>query len=177
MKDMFNAKNKQAKEFEVLISTYFANDGLSSKFLERIREREFTKDEDSRSHLCAYFAAYDSKARKVFIGHHKKSGLWLFNGGHIDEGETMEQTLAREIGEEWGLDANDFEINRPAMLSITEIHNPEKQPCNWHFDIWNFLDVDKNTFKPDEKKVLEEFYEFGWKNLKEARELIKDKHT
>ncbi|MCK9378788.1 MAG: NUDIX domain-containing protein [Candidatus Moranbacteria bacterium] len=130
-----------------------------------------------KSHFCAYFAAYDPKAKQVFVGHHKKSGLWLFNGGHIDEGETMSEILVREIGEEWGLDGNDFEIKPPAFLIITEIDNPTKQPCNFHYDLWCFVSVDKNNFNPDKSKLLEEFHEAGWKSLDEARSLIKEKNT
>ena len=89
----------------------------------------------------------------------------------------MAETLTREISEEWGLNANDFEIKPPAFLTLTEINNPTKQPCNWHYDIWSFIAVDKNNFQPVEEKLLEEFHEAGWKNLVEARVLIKEKNT
>jgi 8-oxo-dGTP pyrophosphatase MutT (NUDIX family) len=164
-------------ELKNLLSSQFSADEIASKFLQRIEKGDLTRDENPKSHLCTYFAAYDSKAGQVFIGHHKKSGLWLFNGGHIDKGETMNETLVREIGEEWGLDGNDFEIKPPAFLTITEIDNPTKQPCNFHYDLWCFISVDKNSFSPVESKLLEEFHEAGWKNLEEARSLIKDKNT
>ncbi|OGI32209.1 MAG: hypothetical protein A2271_04115 [Candidatus Moranbacteria bacterium RIFOXYA12_FULL_35_19] len=170
-------KNKQIKELEEILKKKLSNDSLASRFIERIGEGKITRDENPKSHLCTYFTAYDSKAKQVFIGHHKKSGLWLFNGGHIDEGETLKETLIREIGEEWGLDGNDFEIKPPALLTITKIDNPTKQPCNFHYDLWHFLSVEKNIFKPVEAKLLEEFYEAGWKTLEEARNLIKDKNT
>lgn len=169
--------NKQTEELEEILKNNFAGDVLAEKFLQRIEEGKITRDENPKSHICVYFAAYDPKAKQIFIGHHKKTGFWLFNGGHIDEGETMKESLSREIDEEWGLDANDFEINQPALLTITEIDNPTKQPCRIHYDLWNFIAVDKNTFHPVEENLLEEFHEAGWKTLTEARELIKEKNT
>ncbi|MDO9231639.1 MAG: NUDIX hydrolase [bacterium] len=169
--------NKQIEELEKILKNNFEGDALAMKFLERIEEGKITRDENPKSHVCAYFATYDPIAKQVFIGHHKKSGFWLFNGGHIDEGETMRETLIREMKEEWGLDANDFAIKPPALLTITEIDNPTKQPCRIHYDLWNFIAVDKNIFHPVEENLLEEFHEAGWKTLEEARELIKDKNT
>lgn len=174
---MIIEKSRLALEIEGLLKDQFAGNEMASKFLQRIEQGTLTKDENPKSHLCAYFAAYDPNANQVFIGHHKKSGLWLFNGGHIDSGETMNETLIREIGEEWGLDGNDFELNPPAFLTITEIDNPTKQPCNFHYDLWCFISVDKNSFNPVEAKLLEEFHEASWKNLDEARNLIREKNT
>ncbi|MFZ2975787.1 MAG: NUDIX domain-containing protein [Candidatus Moraniibacteriota bacterium] len=169
--------NKQKEELEEILKNNFAGDALAKKFLQRIEEGKITRDENPKSHFCIYFAAYDPTVKKVFIGHHKKSGFWLFNGGHIDEGETMKETLAHEISEEWGLNANDFEIKLPVFLSLTKIDNPTKQPCNWHYDFWSFIAVDKNTFHPVRENLLEEFHEAGWKTLAEAKEVIKDRST
>lgn len=169
----FMTKSRLALELEELFKDDgFAGDEMAGRFLKRVREGNLVKHENPKSHFCAYFAAYDSRAKEVFIGHHKKSGLWLFNGGHIDQNETIKESLIREIGEEWGLDGYNFQINPPAFFTITQIDNPTKQPCNFHFDLWCFLALDKNNFKPNESNLLEEFYEYGWKNLAEARNLM-----
>ncbi len=151
--------------------------GISSKFKNRVKEGELTIQESPLDHVCAYFAAYDDKNKSLFIGHHKKSGLWLFNGGHIDGDETIGETIRREIKEEWGIDPGVFEINQPALLTITEINNPIKQTCKRHYDFWHFIKVDMNDFKPDDNKILEEFHEVSWLDAKRARELVKDKNT
>jgi len=173
IKEDFKLKN----EIEGLINGQFSGSDIATRFLQRLEKGELTRDENSKSHLCAYFAAIDPGAKQVFIGHHKKSGLWLFNGGHIDQGETMHETVIREIGEEWGLNGNVFEINPPSLITITEINNPTKQKCNLHYDLRHFVSVDKNKFKPLDENLLEEFHEAGWKSLEEARSLIADKNT
>lgn len=151
---------------------------ISRQFIERLDEDPaLTRDENPQTHYCVYFAAYDPRAREVFVGHHKKSGLWLFNGGHIDDGETPEEALLREIGEEWGLEMKQDEIGEPKLLTITEINNPTKQTCTRHYDIWYFVPVDKGTFTPDEVLLSKEFYKTDWLNSKSARRVITDPST
>jgi 8-oxo-dGTP pyrophosphatase MutT (NUDIX family) len=150
---------------------------IVSLFRKRIRTGDLTIQENPESHFCVYFAAFDSSAKKVFIGHHKKSGLWLFNGGHIDKGEGIYEALGREIGEEWGLQVGNFDIKKPELLTITEINNPSKQTCKRHYDIWFFIDVKQDEFNPDKSRVLEEFHQVGWKSYEEAKSLVKEKNT
>ena len=175
---MVNLNSDLTTEIKNLLDEKFSGSDMALKFLERLKKGKLTRDENPKSHFCVYFAAYDPRAKQIFIGHHKKSGLWLFNGGHIDKGERINGTLMREIDEEWGLKGNDFEIKPPALITIAEINNSTKQPCNFHYDLWCFISVDKNSFAPVELKLSEEFYEIGWKKLEEARNLIKkDKIT
>ncbi len=165
------SNTKLAIELKEIIEKKFSNMEIAKRFLDRLDQGILTKDENPVSHFCAYFSAYDPRAKEIFIGHHKKSGLWLVNGGHIDEGETLQETLKREIDEEWGLDDKGLDVNEPQLLTITDIYNPEKQPCRAHFDVWHFVKVDKNTFNPDKEKLAEEFYENKWVGLEEARKL------
>ena len=41
---------------------------------------------------------------KVLLLYHKKLGVWLYPGGHIEKNETPGQTVIREVKEETGLD-------------------------------------------------------------------------
>jgi len=45
-------------------------------------------------------AGYIVKDGKVLLVDHKKLGVWLPAGGHIEENETPDDALRREIGEE-----------------------------------------------------------------------------
>lgn len=169
-------KNKLVQEIEDLLDKAVSEE-VALIFKERLKDKALTRDENSESHFCAYFAACDYKNKQLFIGHHIKSGLWLFNGGHIDKDETLLETVSREIGEEWGLDASDLEVGSPALLTIAEIDNPTKQKCKLHLDVWHFINVDKNNFNPDQLKVAEEFHTTKWIDLTEARQIITDPGT
>ena len=116
-------------------------------------------------------------AGQLFIGHHIKSGLWLFNGGHIDAGETAEQTLLREMGEEWGLQIALDDTGEPQLLTITEIRKPVNYPCKRHYDIWYFVPVDQHTFAPDPPLLAKEFHRIEWLSPAQARKRITDPNT
>jgi 8-oxo-dGTP pyrophosphatase MutT (NUDIX family) len=151
---------------------------VSSNFIARLDvESGLTRDENPQTHYCVYFAAYDPDAGQIFIGQHKKSGLWLFNGGHIDQRETLDEALMREIGEEWGLEITREAVGEPQLLTITEINNPTKQTCTRHYDIWYFVSVNKDTFAPDQHLLDKEFHSMKWLSPDRARKLVTDPST
>ena len=150
--------------------------GVQDRFIARIVQGNLTRDENPLSHLCVYFAAYDPKNKSVFMGKHIKSGLWLFNGGHIDRDESLEDALYREMKEEWGL-VQKTNISAPSLFTITQIENPKRQTCEWHYDIWYFIPFQKDLFHPMQNLLSKEFFEWGWKSMNEARTLARDKAT
>lgn len=164
--------NKISDRFKDLIKTNFGSEGIALEFLRRIDIGNITKDEDSESHFCVYFAAYDLKQKQFFIGHHKKSGLWLFNGGHIDKGEVPREAVEREIEEEWGIKMPANSIDDPRLLTITEIDNPTKQTCRRHYDIWYFISVNKDEFFPSQENLSVEFYDIKWMTSSEAKRIV-----
>lgn len=151
---------------------------VTRAFANRLDEEEgLTRDENPYTHYCVYFAAYDPAAGQLFIGHHRKADLWLFNGGHIDAGETAEETLLREMDEEWGLEIGLDVIGEPKLLTITEISNPARQSCTRHYDIWYFVPVNRETFAPDKALLAKEYHIMEWLSPGEAREVITDANT
>jgi len=151
---------------------------VAEAFLQRLEASGgLTRDEDASSHFCVYFGAYDRRAGQVFVGHHKKSGLWLFNGGHLDRGETADRTLRREMGEEWGLVVPLGQIGAPRLLTITEIDNPAYQSCTRHYDIWYFVPVEARTFVPSASLLAAEYHTIDWHTPTEAKALISDPNT
>ncbi len=158
------------------IVTAHSQSPVASHFFNRLKEGQLTRDENTNTHFCVYFAAYDAESKQVFIGHHKKSGLWLFNGGHIEKGETPEETLKREIGEEWGLEVALQSIGEPKLLTITHIENPTIE-CKEHYDIWYFVRVSKQNFNPKKENLDSEFYTTDWKDIEQARNIVSDPST
>ncbi|MDP2815648.1 MAG: NUDIX domain-containing protein [Rectinemataceae bacterium] len=139
-------------------------------YQQRLVEGKLTRDENTQSHFCVYFLPYNPATKDVFIVHHKKSGLWIAPGGHIDEGETLFQALNREIKEELGVERSFTEMPAPFLLTITRIDSAT-HPCKMHFDIWFLLSTDGANFQIDPK----EFHETRWVDITAARQIVTDK--
>lgn len=155
---------------KIILPSICDNQETHVAYTKRIKEGLPTRDENPQSHFCAYFLPYNSKDEKVFIVHHKKSGLWLSPGGHIDEGETLLEALNREIHEELGV-ADFFREERlPFLLTITPIEN-KVQPCKTHFDVWFLAPTDGRNFNVDPI----EFHETRWLTVDEAKKIVTDK--
>ncbi len=150
---------------------------ITRLFIERLNEGNLTRDENTPTHFCVYFAVNDLKAGEVFMGKHKKSGLWLFNGGHIDKDELPEDAVLREMEEELGITGIREEVGKPFLLTITHITIPPNYPCKTHYDIWYSVEVDKNTFQPDQEKLSQEFLEYDWFSIEKAKELTSNVST
>ncbi len=157
------------EEIKAVIDPKLCNEQIANYWLERLEKRDLTRDDGNVSHFCCYFLPYNSATKQVFIVYHKKSGLWLSPGGHIDKDESLMQTLNREIGEELGVKENIKEDIRPFLLTITPIENRVK-PCKEHLDIWYRFPADGSEFNVDPK----EFYTTRWVSIEQARQLITD---
>jgi 8-oxo-dGTP pyrophosphatase MutT (NUDIX family) len=70
-------------------------------------------------HLVAYFAVLDVASRKLLLVDHRKSGLWLPSGGHVEPGEDPVTTVKREAEEELSLQAVLLD-DAPVFLTVTE---------------------------------------------------------
>lgn len=167
-------QTSQALRF--LINTFPKTD-IAKTFLARLREGALTRDENPDTHFCVYFAGYDPVAREVFLGHHIKSGLWLFNGGHIDQGETPTEALIREIREEWGARMNAVNIDHAKLLTLTRVLPSPNVHCTHHYDIWYFVRLDRKTFTPDQTLLAKEFHQTRWLSPTTARRLASDPNT
>lgn len=162
-------------QLETLVANLLHRPNLAKHYQERLREGFLTRDENPESHFCVYFAAVDPKHKEVFIGHHKKANLWLFTGGHIDRGETLEEAVSREIWEEWGQRIASGDIPQPSLLTITRWM--KSTSCKTHFDIWHFFPAEKERFRVDQSKISEEFHEIGWHRIEDILEKLTDPST
>src|SRR3989344_1447767 len=157
------------EEIRAVIDPLICNQEIADYWLLRLEKGELTRDNGNPSHFCCYFLPYNPDTKEVFIVHHKKSGLWIFPGGHIDNNENLMQTINREIEEELGVKEKIKEEIKPFLLTITPIEN-RVQPCKEHLDIWYRFTTDGSEFNVDPK----EFHETRWATIEEARWLMTD---
>lgn len=93
---------------------------------------------------------------KVLLLHHKKLGVWLYPGGHIEKNETPEQAVRREVEEETGLnieiigekDSNLADID----VDVSILYNPYVILCelvgnHYHNDIVYLCKISGNNQK------------------------------
>lgn len=139
--------------------------------IEKLGTGEFLRAHDAQEHFCVMFLPFDPTTRQVLVVHHKKAGLWLFPGGHIELGESPVQAVNREIQEELGLSSGFPETTNPFMFSVTSgIHNVGRA-CTTHYDVWFLLSAEGSTIRVDEEEV----WESRWADLDAARALIHDR--
>jgi 8-oxo-dGTP pyrophosphatase MutT (NUDIX family) len=102
------------------------------------------------THLVSYFVIVDPATLAILLVDHKKAGLWLPTGGHVEAGELPEQAVQREIQEELGITAT-FLFEEPLFLTVTKTVGLTAG----HTDVslWYVLQADQNspmTFDRDE---------------------------
>ena len=115
-------------------------------------------------HLVVYFIPVDAAQRCLLLGDHRKSGLWLPPGGHVEDGEDPRLAVIRETREELGIAAK-FDDDNPFFLTVT----PTKG-ANRHLDVdlWFVLRVARHETRlnPDER----EFKSVRWFGLDEPQD-------
>lgn len=158
------------EEIESLVVSTPSDEKTKKDFLSQLQKGKLTRDEGSGAHFCVYFLPYNPKKKEVFIVHHKKSGLWLSPGGHIDANDTSLQfTLNREIEEELGLKEFFKENPKPFLLTMVDISRLN-QPCSRHLDLWYLVETDGSNFNVDPV----EFHDYKWMTFNEADEMVTD---
>jgi 8-oxo-dGTP pyrophosphatase MutT (NUDIX family) len=118
-------------------------------------------------HLVVYFIPFDAPPNTaggcLLLGDHRKSGLWLPPGGHVEDGEDPRQAVIREAREELGIEA-ECGNGRPFFLTVTPTVGASS-----HLDVslWFVLPVSRHEARiaPDPR----EFKSVRWFGLDEQQ--------
>ena len=73
--------------------------------------------------------------REVLLVHHRKLGVWLYPGGHIEPGETPDDAALRGVREETGIEAvmvGECDVSlADAEADVTVLHRPYRVLCEF----------------------------------------------
>jgi 8-oxo-dGTP pyrophosphatase MutT (NUDIX family) len=120
-------------------------------------------------HLVVYFVPVDAAGRCLLLGDHRKSGLWLPPGGHVEEGEDPRAAVVREADEELGVVAGSLD-DRPLFLTVTPTNDASR---HLDVDLWFVLPVPRGApLTPDPR----EFRSVRWFGLDDQRDWSPDRY-
>jgi 8-oxo-dGTP diphosphatase len=119
-------------------------------------------------HLVSYFVLVDGD--HVLLADHKNAQLWLPTGGHIEPGEHPRATVARELGEELGLELSES-IQAPLMLTVSDTVGATAG----HTDVslWYVIEADRRMAL---EFCRDEFQSVRWFHFAEAPVSRSDPH-
>lgn len=105
-------------------------------------------------HLVSYFLLVDADEGAFLLGDHRKAGLWLPSGGHVEPGEDPVDTVRRECVEELGVEAN-FDKrtgDRPVFITVTQTR-PSRLEQHTDVSLWFVLAHSRReTLQPDPRE-------------------------
>ncbi|MFF4881443.1 NUDIX hydrolase [Streptomyces nigra] len=109
-------------------------------------------------HLVSYFVVLDDTSDRLLLVTHRKAGLWLPTGGHVEPDEDPWATVVRECQEELGIEAiaSPLTGGSPFFLTVTDTRGP-----GVHTDVslWYLLAADADTITSYDE---EEFSAIRW---------------
>ncbi|MCC9309394.1 NUDIX domain-containing protein [Kitasatospora sp. RB6PN24] len=95
-------------------------------------------------HLVSYFVVRDEARGQLLLVDHRKAGLWLPAGGHVEPGEDPWATVVRECHEELGITAvaSPLTGERPFFVTVTRTRG---QGAHTDVSLWFLLDADADS--------------------------------
>lgn len=107
-------------------------------------------------HLVSYFVVLDERRGELLLVAHRKAGLWLPSGGHVEPMEDPWDTVVRECREELFIDAVPSVVagRQPFFLTVTQTRG---QGRHTDVSLWYVLRADVGSvgaFDEDEFSAI-----------------------
>lgn len=118
-------------------------------------------------HLVSYFLLTDHVQGRVLLVDHRKAGLWLPSGGHVEPGEHPATTVRREVQEELGIPAVFSPVTGELPMFVTVTETAPRAHRHTDVSLWFVLSSGVNqAIKPD----LREFRKVRWWSRDDIRQ-------
>jgi len=112
------------------------------------------------AHFTASALAVDEGRMRTALVHHRKLGLWVQPGGHIDETDgSVAAAALRELREETGLEGT-LSRAEAVHLDVHEIPERSDMPAHLHLDV-RFLAVATGDLELSEESLEVQWLDFG----------------
>lgn len=114
------------------------------------------------------------KEEKVLLVYHKKLNVWLYPGGHIEENESPDETVVREVMEETGLTVEIIgekdETLADASADVSVLHHPYAMLCelvgdHYHSDMVYLCRIKGDTQLKHDARESDAISFFGFDDL------------
>lgn len=128
------------------------------------------KPDIPNKHLVSYFCVFDMSFKKILLVEHRKAGLWIPSGGHVELDEHPSRTVERECEEELGIKAT---FLREDPIFITSTVTVGSTAGHTDVSLWYILRGDSS--KPLQFDI-EEFSSVKWFNFDEIPFQKSDPH-
>jgi 8-oxo-dGTP pyrophosphatase MutT (NUDIX family) len=105
-------------------------------------------------HLVSYFVVLDERRGELLLAAHRKAGLWLPAGGHVEPAEDPWDTVVRECREELHTEAVPSRVSGRAPFFLTVTRTRGQGP---HTDVslWYVLRSDTDSITSFDEDELE----------------------
>ena len=104
------------------------------------------KPENMEKHFGAIGIILSKDKTKTFLINHRKAGIWLPPGGHVENRQTFKETIAMELREEVGINEPVYINSDIFFLTQTRVQEAGRE----HIDItvWYLLEGDESVNYP-----------------------------
>lgn len=145
--------SSRAAALHELLDAYLPADEVEHRHCARLRElldrgdAVFARDHFRPGHITASAFVLSPERDALLLVHHRKLGLWLQPGGHVDGDDADILAAARrEVGEEVGLTSVELALEGLFDVDVHAIPARAAEPAHEHFDVRVLLAAPHRAF-------------------------------
>lgn len=134
------------------------------------RQSAFWSRDTAEGHLTASAWITDPEGEKAVLLHHRKLGIWVQPGGHVDdEDDSLQLASRREAAEETGLSSLKLKQAGIFDVDVHRIPARRQEAAHWHLDVRFWWTTENSRLA-----INDEANELAWLNAAEIEKLTQE---